>query len=246
MSSTTKFRLFAGPNGSGKSTLISEIKQSFNFGVFINADLIEYELDKKKYIELTSIFGNNSLKESDWKDFFDNYKDEDSRAIQLNPGIVAIQEGVLICRTKIDSYVASIIASFFRYELVKKGTSFSFETVMSHSTKVDFLKKLKLAGYKTYLYFICTDDPKINVQRVVNRKAMGGHDVPHHLIESRYFRSLEQLHSAFMIADRAFVIDSSNRNRNLILEKSGQRVTVHSETIPGWVDEYLLSKLELE
>lgn len=74
---------------------------------------------------------------------------------------------------------------------------------------------------------------------------MGGHDVPDHLIESRYFRSLEQLHPAFMIADRAFVIDSSNRSRNLIVEKKQNEVTLHTQTVPGWVDEYLISKLTL-
>lgn len=225
--------------------MIAEISESFNLGVFINADLIEYELRKSKFIDLKSIFGKLTLTQEDWTSFLSFYNKSDSRVEKFDAASLEIQEGLLIWKGPIDSYSASIIASFFRFELLKKQTTFSFETVMSHPSKVEFIAQAKTAGYKTYLYFICTEDPLINIQRVRNRKEMGGHDVPDFLIESRYFRSLQQLYPAFMIADRAFIIDSSNRTRNLILEKDQDRVTIHSETIPGWVEAYLISKLDL-
>ena len=56
-------------------------------------------------------------------------------------------------------------------------STFSFETVMSHHSKVSFLKEVKQAGFKTYLYFICTQDPEINQKRVLNRVSKGGHSV---------------------------------------------------------------------
>lgn len=245
MSKAPKFRLFAGPNGSGKSTLISEIGKFYFLGIFINADNLEYELGKKKFLDLAGIFGNNAPTDFDWNIFFENYKDKDSRSKHFDSKSLEIQEGVLVWKGEMNSYVASIISSFFREELVKQKLTFSFETVMSHPSKVEFLSEALLKGYKTYLYFICTEDPLINIQRVKNRKRMGGHDVPDHLIENRYFRSLEQLHPAFLIADRAFVIDSSNRSRNLILEKNHSQVILHTQTVPGWVDEYLISKLTL-
>ena len=74
---------------------------------------------------------------------------------------------------------------------------------------------------------------------------MGGHTVAEDLIKKRYFRSLELLKDAFLLADRVFVIDSSNRSRNLIVEKNQSRVIVYSSIIPGWVDKYLISKLNL-
>ncbi|MBN3582543.1 hypothetical protein JYB64_09085 [Algoriphagus aestuarii] len=89
-----------------------------------------------------------------------------------------------------------------------------------------FISEAKSIGYKCYLYFICTDDPSINVLRVKNRTEMGGHDVPSSLIESRYFRSLELLKDAFVLAERAFIIDSSNRNRNLVVEKNNRQLMI--------------------
>lgn len=239
-----KFRLFAGPNGSGKSTLIQAISNDFHLGSFINADQIEYELTKSKFIDLTKTFGKLNFTVKDWKDFLNEYQQEDSRANTIDFTVLDIQEEVLVWKSSITSYAASIIASFLRYRMIQQMVSFSFETVMSHHSKVDFITKAQKSGFKTYLYFICTDDPIINIQRVKNRKAMGGHDVDPKLIESRYFRSLENLQDAFLKVDRAFVIDSSNRNRNLILEKNGDTVLNHSELIPGWVNKYLLEKLD--
>lgn len=149
MSKTPKFRLFAGPNGSGKSTLISEISKSYFLGVFVNADNLEYELGKKKFIDLSGTFGSSVPTDSAWNSFFEIYKDKDSRSKKFNPESLEIQEGVLLWKGEMNSYVASIIASFFREELVKQKLTFSFETVMSHPTKVEFLSEAKLKGYKT-------------------------------------------------------------------------------------------------
>ncbi len=76
-----------------------------------------------------------------------------------------------------DGYVAAAIANFLREELLACERSFAFETVMSHESKVNFLAKARSQGYKTYLYFITTDSAELNVERVKQRVARGGHDV---------------------------------------------------------------------
>ena len=49
-----KLRIFAGPNGSGKSTLFEAIKNVyFSTQIFINADLIESQFKKNKFIDLS-------------------------------------------------------------------------------------------------------------------------------------------------------------------------------------------------
>lgn len=98
-------------------------------------------------------------------------------------------------------------------------------------------------GFKTYLYFICTRDVQININRVKNRVQKGGHPVDEEKIEQRFYRSLELLKDAFLAVDRAFVIDSSSGQRNLVLEKNGRDISIMHDTVPEWVDEYLLQKL---
>ena len=67
------------------------------------------------------------------------------------------------------SYAGSIISAFLRHHLTEKKLSFCFETVMSHTSKIEEIKEVKERGYKTYLYFISTDNPKVNISRVENR-----------------------------------------------------------------------------
>jgi len=121
-------------------------------------------------------------------------------------------------------------------------STFSFETVMSHHSKVSFLKEVKQAGFKTYLYFICTQDPEINQKRVLNRVSKGGHSVDEGKIESRYYRSLDLLYEAFNTADRAFVIDSTNQKRNVVLEKKADEIYFQNQNIPEWIARYLIDK----
>ena len=77
-----------------------------------------------------------------------------------------------------DAYHASAIVEFLREKLLVEQASFTVETVMSHPSKVALLEKAQRAGYRTYLYYIATDDPAINVSRVANRVKLGGHPVP--------------------------------------------------------------------
>ena len=77
--------------------------------------------------------------------------------------------------------------------------TFSFETVFSHSSKLDIMQQAVELGYKVYLYFVSTEDPEINKFRVAARKMKGGHDVPPEKIESRYYLSMNLLYNASQI-----------------------------------------------
>ena len=192
--STPRLRMFAGPNGSGKSTLNSIISKKL-LGVYINPDEIEKEIKKFDFLDMTayrvttnsdevlSFFENHPLlKKADLLDDLYLLKFTDNKIDFFN--II------------INSYYASVCADFIRHQLLKSKISFSFETVMSSRDKVEFLKKAQEAGYRTYLYFIATIDPNVNISRVHNRVMQGGHSVPKEKIVSRYYRSLELLSEA--------------------------------------------------
>jgi predicted ABC-type ATPase len=63
---------------------------------------------------------------------------------------------------------AQAIADVERDGCLTSRLSFSFETVMSHRSKVDFMIRADDAGYDVTIYFVCTSDPEINVRRVEN------------------------------------------------------------------------------
>lgn len=104
---------------------------------------------------------------------------------------------------------AQQIADFQRDRCLMRGISFSFETVMSHPSKVELMERAVGAGYKVTVFYVCTSDPEINIRRVEARVSSGGHDVPHDRIIARYARSLALLSRAAMAARRTVLFDNS-------------------------------------
>lgn len=90
------------------------------------------------------------------------------------------------------------------------GQDYCFETVMSHPSHVDHLLAAKAAGYETHLIYVCTDDPRININRVGNRVAEGGHAVPVPKIVKRHAGSIANLLAAVEASDRAWLFDNSD------------------------------------
>jgi len=239
--------MFAGPNGSGKSTLIKEIQKKCFIGSFINADNIERKFNTTNFIDCNEYLPI-TVTQADWENFKPIISVEDKRVTPEILDSIVISDGVLTTNADINSYTASVIAEFFRYILLGCQETFSFETVMSHESKVSFLNKAKNKGFKTYLYFISTQDPSININRVKIRVSKGGHDVYENQIVNRYYKSLELLSQAFLNADRAYIFDNSSDDQmqKVLIEKNGDDVEVYADEIPEWVQIYLLDKLNTE
>jgi len=244
-----RLRMFAGPNGSGKSDLIKELdKKDISLGPFVNADRIAKQLHDSGYLDLQD-YKLKKVTQSFWERAIANNQELVSRIqrIEQIPEVV-IKRNTLVCKSEqLNSYVSALIADFLRYMLVEQEISFSFETVMSHQTKIEFLEYVKKKGYTAYLYFIATESPEINIARVQNRVAKGGHDVPKEKIRDRYFKSLDLLLNALRSADRAYLIDNSKKNNFVILEKKYNGMGYPQvEKMPNWVIEYVVKKLESE
>jgi predicted ABC-type ATPase len=156
---------------------------------------------------------------------------------------------------------AQAIADFQRDRCLASGLSFSFETVMSHPSKVEFMIRADDAGYDVTMYFVCTSDPEINIRRVENRVRRGGHDVPHERIVARYWRTLGLLPHAALVARRTVLFDNSalvgyTANTLLPNPKTGLRpvgqmirdeknyaITLKSD-VPTWVFDHLVKPLD--
>jgi predicted ABC-type ATPase len=100
---------------------------------------------------------------------------------------------------------AQTIADQRRDACIAAGRSFSFETVMSHPSKIDILARAKATGFFVQLFFVGIDDPRTNIDRVRLRVAQGGHDVPLDKIIPRWMRTMALLGGAIKLADQSFV-----------------------------------------
>jgi hypothetical protein len=66
--------------------------------------------------------------------------------------------------------------------------------------------------------YICLDTPERSIQRVRERVAQGGHDVPDTDVRRRYIRSLLNLPAALSLAHQAMVYDNSEAEPRKVLE----------------------------
>ncbi len=240
-SKRNRLRIFAGPNGSGKSTILEQIDFRFDIGYYINADEIEKILKSEGKIGLSD-FGIEKFSKSK----FDRIVKSHSIVKKANDEgykIDLILKGNTIVNPNKEShsYEAAFLADVLRKELMESGKKITFETVMSHPSKIKFLKQAKRRGYKVYLYFVSTESPIININRVEQRVILGGHPVREDKIESRYYKSLKLLKEAIKVAYRSFIFDNSGMENKLILEIfKGEKITFHQSEIPKWIEKYVL------
>lgn len=234
-----RVRIFAGPNGSGKTTVNEDLNGRFNLGYYLNADDLCLKIKKDNRIDLSSYNLTPSFAELEF--FFCDH----SLYQALPSGISFKLIGTsLEFFTPPNIYELAILADYLRYSLLKTNATFSFETVFSHPDKIGFIEKANKQGYRTYLYFVSTNSPEINIERVKARVLLGGHDVPERKIVKRYKRSLDNLLPAMKLAYRAYIFDNSGKQAKLIAQVTPARnMYVEVKRLPIWFEECVLSKL---
>lgn len=144
------------------------------------------------------------------------------------------------------SKLARIEADQQREAALKSGRDFCFETVASHISKVELMKKAISLGYTVILFFIGLDSPSKSHQRVQLRVARKGHDVPYEKIIERYPRVLRNMRVAMRVATLAIAIDNSQEGSAGSTEyipaaffKDGKLIERISDS-PKWMDPILI------
>jgi predicted ABC-type ATPase len=236
--------MFAGPNGSGKSTIKSVVPDGL-LGVYLNPDEIQKDIEERSFLnvrdygvettdeEILPFFRNSTLLRK-------SKLDDEANYLRFTDGKLSFHEVI------VNAYFASVAADFLRQKLLEQRVSFSFETVMSSPDKVALLKQAQAQGYRTYLYYIATEDPSINVARVKARVNLGGHDVPEGKIVSRYARSLELLLEAVKHTNRAYLFDNSRQGSDHLWVAEiteARELEVKCDPMPLWFQKAVWEKI---
>ena len=238
--------MFAGPNGSGKSTLKSYLPKEL-LGIYLNPDEMEQEIRQQKFLDFTA-YGVTTTADAVLS-FFKNSKFlNDTGFGETAKKLTLANNRLEFGAVEVNSYLASVASDFLRQKLMEQLISFTLETVMSNPSKVELLAQAQAVGYRTYLYFVATDDPAINISRVKSRVKLGGHAVPEDRIEKRYHRSLELLMDAIQHTNRAYVFDNSGENKDrkhtwLSEITEGQQLELKTDKIPSWFKRAVLDKI---
>lgn len=229
--------MIAGPNGSGKSTISSVIPSKL-IGILVNPDEIYSALHRERKL--------------DFEQFAPGLSGELVSRFLLShpllkgasvPDRLFSDEGQVLCDpTVVDGYFVSALCDCCRRALRDARRSFTFETVMSNESKVTFLQSCRDSGYRSYLYYVATESPEINLARIRTRVELGGHDVPEVKVRERYTRSLALLRAAIYASDRAFLFDNSGKPGDQVFFAEvthGTELTWKAGWCPNWFDRVL-------
>ena len=154
--------------------------------------------------------------------------DEIARGLSpFNPESVAIEAGRLMLK-RIS-------------ELLQRNESFSIETTLSTRSYFRLVEKAHSQGYDVTLLFFWLKSPQQAIERVAERVAKGGHDIPKDIIVRRYWEGLDNLFKIYMpIVDTWILVNNSETPRSIVATGGKDQTTIikdnkHFKTIEEYV-----------
>lgn len=244
MKSYKRLRVFAGPNGSGKSTITKVVLDYVHLGVYVNADelkIILYRDHRLDFSDYGVMFNSEcfieKLRKSSLVSKIHDIN-ETLSSIEFTGNQIILKEGY-----EVEDYFVSYITSYIWNELLNTSSKFTIETVMSHPSKLEFMRQAQKAGFKVYLYFVSLADPELNKHRVLARVAQGGHPVDEKKISQRYYRTMGNLYEALKISDKAYLFDNSAGEPKMFAVKEDGALSVKSDYVPKWFATYVIDAM---
>ena len=109
-------------------------------------------------------------------------------------------------------------------ELLQKGETFAFETTLATKSYKQKIEWAQANGYEVTLLFFWLDSPNIAKERVAQRVAEGGHNIPLETIERRYYNGIANLFTIYIdMVDICYIFDNSEGRKELIAQKERHR-----------------------
>ena len=101
--------------------------------------------------------------------------------------------------------------------LIRRGESFSIETTLATRSHINLVRRAHTEGYQVHLIYFWLKSPELAMQRVAERVAHGGHNIPQDVIVRRYSAGISNLFNLFMTeVDSWMIYDNSDNAREEI------------------------------
>ena len=118
---------------------------------------------------------------------------------------------------------------------VRTGRTHLVETTLSGSGILHHMETARQKGYRVVLHYVSLDTVEQALDRIRNRVALGGHDIPETDVRRRFMRSHANLPVAVVRADEVFLydnVDPDRPHREIAIFRQGSWLTVVD--MPDW------------
>jgi predicted ABC-type ATPase len=121
-----------------------------------------------------------------------------------------------------------------RDAMLRERRSFAVEDLV---VDTELLESARNAGYTTKVVFVSTEDPNLNVGRIIIRMSRGGQSVPLSTIPESYKESLKSLPEARKHADDVLVYDNTpdGKGHRLVARFIAGELIKVTHSSPEWL-----------
>ncbi|MGO9900176.1 MAG: AAA family ATPase [Solirubrobacteraceae bacterium] len=119
-------------------------------------------------------------------------------------------------------------------ERMAAGETFGIETTLAGQGALRLIRLARSRNFGVDLVYLGTDNVEINLERIAERVAAGGHNVAEVDVRRRYTRSLSHLPIALALVDGFVLIDNSeDLSFTVFAERDESGTRVYSR-VPAW------------
>ena len=113
------------------------------------------------------------------------------------------------------------------HHLAEHKSDFAFESTLSGTGYVSFLKKLKSKGYVIHIFYLWIPKVELSIARIKERVSKGGHHVPAQDVKRRFVKSFHHFEHLYRpLADYWSIIDNAGIAPQLIVRGVGNKIEI--------------------
>jgi predicted ABC-type ATPase len=118
------------------------------------------------------------------------------------------------------------------HTLSHRGDDFGFETTLSGTTYLPWLRRLKAKGYTIHLFFLWIPNVELALARVADRVRQGGHNIPEAAVRRRFDRGLRNfLQEYSQLVNFWILFNNSTEMPQVIASKKGVRIDIANKDL---------------
>ena len=145
----------------------------------------------------------------------------------FNPESVAIEAGRLMLQRIKD--------------LLAKDETFAIETTLATKSYINLVRRAQAKGYQVIVLFFWLRTPELALQRVAERVANGGHNIPDDIVRRRYVVGISNLFRMFIPEVDFWNIYDNSQNPRIQIALGGRRAdtTVFNHALYQEIQSYV-------
>lgn len=127
-----------------------------------------------------------------------------------------------------DPTAASITAS--RYMLMKinyllgRFENFAIETTLATRSLLKIIEQAQSVGYEVHILYFWLSSPELAIQRVRDRVASGGHNIPDNVVRRRYVMGLQYFFDTYCPVCNKWILADNSKSPFTIVAEGTQKL----------------------